>query len=86
MTPDELKISSFLNNAWTSMAANQRPALNDSAWPPYLGPGSNQTFGVKIANSSMPGLLDFTSCPLFDAINQGLLANATAANNNFTDP
>ncbi len=86
MTEEEKVISTFLNNVWTSMAANLVPTTNASAWPAYGGPGSNQTFGINILNSTIPGLIDFTACALFDRVNQAELSNATALNNNGSLP
>lgn len=68
MTTSEITISSFLTNAWTSMAAIQKPTTDPKDWPAYQGP--NNTFGVTILNSTVAGVINYTRCELWDQINQ----------------
>lgn len=68
MTTAEMAISSFLNNAWTSMASIQRPTADPKDWPAYQGP--NNTLGITILNSTIPGPINYTRCELWDNIDQ----------------
>ena len=72
MSPEERGISAFMNAAWTSMAARQRPG-DANAWPAY---DAQKSLGVNIGNASVPGLVNFTQCRLWDQINQQIVAAA----------
>ena len=60
------------------MAANQIPTDN-ATWPVYTGPQSS--LGLTIANTTIPGYINFTVCDLFDQIESTELMNATASAN-----
>lgn len=84
MTDQEVDIAHFLTNAWTSMAVNQKPTLNDSQWPLW---NLSSSLGLNVVNSSDAGFINFTVCQLFDGINAAALNNAgnsTGAGSNGT--
>ncbi|KAK4944042.1 hypothetical protein LTR10_016563 [Elasticomyces elasticus] len=67
MNATEVAVSSFMLEAWTSMAANQRPTANSSLWPEYRG--ANASYGIVIDIAAIPDLLNYTRCELWDQIN-----------------
>ncbi|KZS97216.1 alpha/beta-hydrolase [Sistotremastrum niveocremeum HHB9708] len=88
MTEQEVDIATFLTNAWTSMAINQKPTLNVSQWPAW---GLDTSLGLNITNTSVAGFLNFSACQLFDSINtmaiaaaQNDSANSTSGSSNGT--
>jgi carboxylesterase type B len=76
MSSTELTISKFMNEAWTSFAASQKPTTNSTAWPAYGGPSN--TVGITFLNSTFPGKIDYSVCALWDRID----AMQVAATNN----
>jgi hypothetical protein len=83
-TTQEHAISAFLKKAWTAMAANGSPSTKDFHWPPYEN--SSQSLGINIVNSTTAGVVDYSSCQLWDQINNNFLkaSNSTAANSTGT--
>ena len=85
MTDSEVAISSFLANAWTSMAATQRPTSESADSPAYQGP--NNTLGITILNSTLAAPINYTRCKLWDQINEfqlGLAEQGTLLGDNAT--
>ena len=76
MSSDEKAIAAFMNEAWTSFAASQKPTADPAKWPAYGGPES--TDGVTFVNSTVVGKIDYSACKLWDEINAIQVA---AANN-----
>jgi carboxylesterase type B len=74
MTQEEVGISAFMIEAWTSMAANQKPTLNNSLWPAYGN--SNESLGINIVDSVAPGYINYTSCQFWDQVAKMLEAAA----------
>jgi carboxylesterase type B len=68
-TAAEVAISDFMLEAWTSMAANGRPA-NSSMWPAWSANGSH---GITIGDSVTAGALDYTECDFWDKIQAEVL-------------
>jgi Carboxylesterase family len=66
MTQEEVRISAFLVEAWTSMAVSRKPTLNDSLWPAYGN--SNKSLGINIVDSVVPGHINYTLCQFWDPI------------------
>jgi len=77
MTSDEKAISAFLSEAWTSMATNQKPTSNASAWPAYTGPDTS--LGINIVNSSLPGFVNYSQCAFWNYIADAQLATAISS-------
>lgn len=80
-TAPEVAISEFMLRAWTSMAADGRPA-NSSVWPAWTANGST---GITVSESVTAGSLDYSECEFWDKIQAGVLeldakvaANATS--------
>ncbi|KAI1618517.1 hypothetical protein EDD36DRAFT_34043 [Exophiala viscosa] len=67
MNATKVPVSSFMLEAWTSMAAIQRPTMNSSLWPEYQG--ANASYGIVIDNAAIPDVLNYTRCELWDQIN-----------------
>ena len=84
MTQQEVAISAFLVEAWTSMAANQMPTSNATLWPEYGS--AQQSLGITVVNSTIPGYINFTACALWDEIAQLQEAAYNASSNATTTP
>lgn len=62
------------------MAENADPSTNDVQWPRFeITANGSSTPGLIIGNSTEPGLIDYSVCQLWAAVNATILAsNATA--------
>jgi len=69
-------ISKFLLDAWTNMAALQKPTANASEWPAWTGPWLSK--GLVIADSPLPSYINFTICELMDPINGQFVAEGNS--------
>ena len=74
MTPDDLAISEFMKQAWTTMAASQKPTSEVESWPAYQN-AQNST-GINILNSSVAGYVNYTVCQLWDTMDAAQVATA----------
>ena len=72
MSLDEMKISTLMNDAWTLMAALQIPTKSAVQWPAYQG--AHKPLGINIMNLTQPGVVHYSQCKLWDAIEASLLA------------
>ena len=82
MTEQEKAISTFLREAWTSMADIQEPTSDSAQWPAY---GNAQTsLGINVTNVTTAGYLDYTVCKLWDGLNEKAVAVASSGTGNGT--
>ncbi|KAE8449434.1 hypothetical protein EG329_008042 [Mollisiaceae sp. DMI_Dod_QoI] len=75
-SPDEEAISKALMSAWTSMAATGNPSSSDLEWPSW---NATQSLGINIVNSTTVGVVNYTACEFWDAIDKSL--NFTSSGN-----
>ena len=75
MSEDGTAISQFLKGAWTSMAEQQKPSANASAWPQFTGP--KESMGVQIVDTWFPYRIDYTVCEILDEMNAQARAKAS---------
>ncbi|KAI2465933.1 alpha/beta-hydrolase [Annulohypoxylon bovei var. microspora] len=67
-TQPEQALSRDMSRAWTNMAGLGRPA-DQSAWPAWT---SNASVGVVMDDAMEPGVVDYTECIFWDAVNSEL--------------
>lgn len=65
LNPTEKSLSEFMIDAWTEMAASQRPA-SQAIWPQYTA--GNVSEGLTFKDNPLAGIIDFEICELFDQI------------------
>lgn len=79
-TPAEYSLGKQMRKLWTAMAENGNPSTDDVQWPQFeVTKNGSSTPGLVIGNSTVPGLIDYSVCQLWSAVNATILAsNATA--------
>ena len=82
MTEQEIAISAFLSEAWTSMADTQKPTSDAAKWPAYGN--AQKSLGINITNSTTAGYIDYSVCKLWDGINKMAVAAASSGTGNGT--
>ena len=82
MTEQEMAISAFLSEAWTSMADIQKPTSDVAEWPAYSS--AQNSLGINITNSTTAGYIDYTVCKLWDGLNEMAVAAASNGTGNGT--
>jgi hypothetical protein len=82
MTEQEVAISTFLSEAWTSMADTQKPTSDAAEWPAYGN--AQKSLGINITNSTTAGYIDYSVCKLWDGINKMAIAAVSGGTGNGT--
>jgi hypothetical protein len=82
MTEQEIAISAFLSEAWTSMADTQKPTSDAAKWPAYGN--AQKSLGINITNFTTAGYVDYSVCKLWDGINKMAVAAASNGTGNGT--
>lgn len=79
-TPAEYSLSKQMRKSWTAMTENGNPSPDDVEWPQFeVTANGSSTPGLVIGNSTVPGLIDYSICKSWSAVNATILAsNATA--------
>ena len=75
LTSAEQALASQFVGAWSSMAANGNPGTQ---WPAYQ---TNSSMGLNVANTSVAGMVDYSSCQFWDSIAASIANNISAAGN-----
>ena len=82
----EKQLSVDLVSAWSAMAEQGNPSSGNLQWPAY---NPSTSLGINIDNSSNVGIVNYTACDFWDAIDAAVLRNATISNaqadNNITN-
>lgn len=70
-TSAEVAMSNALKDAWTSMAKHGKPGGSWSTFAP------NTSLGVDVEDSVVPGVVDYSTCAFWDAIDAAIRKNGT---------
>jgi hypothetical protein len=62
---EERQLSADLVSAWTSMASTGNPSNSQVIWPAW---NASASLGITIVNSTIPSVVNYTICELFDTI------------------
>lgn len=65
-TPTEYILGKQMRKLWTAMAENGNPSTDDVQWPRFeVTANDSSTPSLIISNSTVPGLIDYSVCPLW---------------------
>lgn len=89
-TQEEWDMSRQVMHLWTAMAEDASPFTGDLQWPEFRPSANGTTPGMVFANSSVPGVIDFSACELwakvFDELAAGNDTDSTGAPKPTTPP